>query len=247
MSVISKKMVYTQFLQRENFTHHHRYDEEMLQYDYIKDGDVRGIELAVSLFSSDLTGKLSDDPLRNTQYLFICSMTLVTRFAIEGGMEPEAAYTASDLYIQNADKCKNIADVTSLHREMVTWFTTQMSNLKKQDIYSKPIIHCLDYIYDHLHSIIRVDELADAVGLNPSYLSTLFKKEVGTSVSEYIRLKRVEACKNMLKYSDYSLTEISEYLAFSSYSHFVFIFRRYTQYTPGEFRKRFFRKTVLAE
>jgi AraC-like DNA-binding protein len=67
-------------------------------------------------------------------------------------------------------------------------------------------------------------------------------KEMGISVSEYIRRKRVEAAENMLRYSDYTLIEISQYLAFSSYSHFAGVFHAYTGLTPKEYRKRFYRK-----
>ena len=244
---ITKKLVYTQFLQRENFTRHHRYDEEMLQYEYIKNGDPRGIDAAEKMFSSNLVGKLSEDPLRNIQYLFVCSITLITRFAIEGGMEPETAYNKSDLYIQSMDKCKSVDEVHALHKQMTTHFVKHTSNVKKENVYSRPVVNCLDYIYEHLHESIKVYDLASETGLNPTYLSTLFKKEMGMPISEYIRRRRVEAAENMLKYSDYALTEIAEYLAFSSYSHFADIFRRQTGYTPKEYRKKFFRKTSLIE
>jgi len=172
-------------------------------------------------------------------------MTLTTRFAIEGGMEQETAYNTSDLYIQTVDNCTSIDQVRTLHEETCVHFVEQMRKLKKQDIYSKQVIHCIDYIYEHLHESIKINDLANAVNLNPNYLSVLFKKEMGIPVSEYIRRKKVEAAENMLKYSTYSLTEISEYLAFSSYSHFASIFRKYTNYTPKKYSKEFFRISSL--
>lgn len=237
--------MHMQFLQRENYLSHHKYDYEMLQYEYIKNGDPRAVDLAVEIFLSGGTGRLSEDSLRNAKYVFVCAMTLTTRFVIEGGMESETAYNTSDLYIQSADKCKTVDEVRVLHRDMTEYFTKHMRNLKKQTVYSKPVVLCLDYIYDHLHQIITVAELAEVVGINPSYLSTLFKKEMGLPISEYIRRKRVEAAENMLKYSDYTLIDISQYLAFSSYSHFADIFCKYTGFMPKEYRKRFFRKTDL--
>lgn len=99
----------------------------------------------------------------------------------------------------------------------------------------------MDYIYNHLHETIRVETLSALVGLNRSYLSTLFKKETGISVSEYILSKRMEAAQNMLRFSDYTYAEISAILAFSSQSHFNRVFRAQTGYTPKAFRNRFFR------
>lgn len=83
-------------------------------------------------------------------------------------------------------------------------------------------------------------EMAEQVDLNASYLSTLFKKEAGCSVSDYILLRKLEAARNMLKYSEYSYAEISAILAFSSQSHFCRIFKKETGYTPKEYRDRFF-------
>lgn len=245
MSDIHRKLTHKAFLQREHLTSHYRYDEDMLQYEYIKNGDPRGVDEAVKTFRSKGAGKLSEDPLQNAKYLFVCAMTLVTRFCIEGGMESETAYNTSDLYIQAADKCESVEEAAGLHREMAEHFVRQMAVLRNQDVYSKPVMLCVEYIYDHLHQVIPVAELAQNVGVSASYLSTLFKKEMGLDLSAYIRRKRVEAAGNMLKYSAYSLTEISQYLAFSSFSHFATVFRKYTGYTPKAYRKKFFRKTGL--
>ncbi len=57
---------------------------------------------------------------------------------------------------------------------------------------------------------------------------------------DYILLRKLEAARNMLKYSEYSYVEISAILAFSSQSHFCRIFKKETGYTPKEYRDRFF-------
>lgn len=57
---------------------------------------------------------------------------------------------------------------------------------------------------------------------------------------DYILLRKLEAARNMLKYSEYSYAEISAILAFSSQSHFCRIFKKETGYTPKEYRDRFF-------
>ena len=57
---------------------------------------------------------------------------------------------------------------------------------------------------------------------------------------DYILLRKLEAARNMLKYSEYSYAEISAILAFSSQSHFSRIFKKETGYTPKEYRDRFF-------
>ena len=99
----------------------------------------------------------------------------------------------------------------------------------------------MDYIYDNLHTKITLDKLAETVNLSPAYLSRLFHKEVGMTISEYIMMKRIQAAENMLKFSEYSSLEISNYLCFSSESHFIHLFKKHTGETPKNYRKNHFR------
>ena len=119
---------------------------------------------------------------------------------------------------------------------MFTYFTRHMASLTKDQVYSRPVIQCMEYIDLHLHIPIRLAELAEHVKLNPSYLSVLFKKETGIPVSEYVLNRRIDAAKNMLLYSEYFSSQISEILAFSSQSHFTKAFKANTGQTPKQFR-----------
>lgn len=251
----NQKLVYTTFLQREDARYHHSYDEELLQYEYVRDGDMRSVEESKRLFRTGIAGKLSNDPLTDKKYLFVASTTLATRFCIEGGLDPLEAYNMSDLFIQHLDSCHTVEEVNEHQTLMIIAFTQKMASLRNSDSSSstplpeqsqsgvtKPIMECIDYIYYHLHEKITLQALSDAVGLTPNYLAALFKKEKGMTVQTYIRSRRIEAAKNMLLYSDYSATEISAYLAFSSTSHFIRVFRDETGMTPRQYLQKNFRK-----
>jgi len=186
-------------------------------------------------------GKLSEDSLRNLKYHLIITVAFITRYCIEGGMEMETAYNLSDIYIRNVDVCKTEDEIYQLHREIVEEYTKRMQIIHKTNLYTKPITVCLDYIYDNLHTKISLDDLAAVAGLSPAYLSRLFHKEVGMTISKYITGKRIQAAENMLKYSEYSFIEISNYLCFSSESHFIHVFKKFTGYTPKLYRETFFR------
>ena len=233
---------YQGYLNREKDFSHHPYDKDMMQYELMRAGDPKAVTVARGMMDSDQLGHLSDDPLRNAKYLFVCGATLACRYAITGGMPGEKAYNASDLYIQRMDKCQNIQEVKELQLDMMAFYTNYMANLDKSRVFSKPVVMCLDYIYEHLNHPIRVEELAGEVGLSPSYLSTIFKKEMGVSISEYIMGRRIKAACNMLQFSGYSYAEIADELAFSSQSHFTKVFREHTGYTPKAYRAAFFRR-----
>lgn len=241
MSRSEKELTYKSFLNREYEFKHSPFEKEFEFYEYVKSGDTEGVERTMTALGGNGAGKLSDDKLRNLKYHFIVTIALITRFCVEGGMEMETAYTLSDLYINRADKCMYEEDIHILHREAILEFTGQMNRLAHDNIYSKPVIMTMDYIYDNLHSKISESEIAEYVSLSKTYISRLFKREVGVTISTYIAIKRIETAQNMLKYSDYSPVDIGNYLAFTSHSHFISVFKKYTGMTPNEYRKRYFR------
>lgn len=236
-----KELTYKAFMNREYSFSHSPFEKEFEFYDCVKSGDTEGVKRVMTPLGGSGSGVLSEDPVRNLKYHFVITVALITRFCVEGGLEMETAYTLSDLYIMKADKCKTAEEIHTLHMEAVLDFTKQMKKVSRGFIYSKPVIMTMDYVYDHLHSKITEEDIAEHVSLSTSYLSRLFKKEVGVTVSTYIAVKRVETAQNMLRYSDYPSLDIANYLAFTSHSHFISVFKKYTGMTPNEFRKKYYR------
>ncbi len=230
-----------EFRNREYMITHLSYDREMEFYQSVKVGNrTEALRLFKPLDSEGL-GKLSEDPLRNLKYHLIITIAFITRYCIEGGLPMEEAYNLSDIYIQRVDKCEAVAEVDEIHREVVDDYSRRMEKLHKNKLLSRPVITCIDYIYDNLHSKITLEDLADITGLSAPYLSKLFHKEMGVTVKQYILSKKVDAAENLLKFSDYPCSDISQYLGFGTESHFIYVFRKFTKTTPGEYRERFFR------
>ena len=239
-------IAYLAYLNRESNKRHHFYDEEMKQYILMQKGDPKAIPEADAIIRSNLTGHLSGNPVRNIKYLFVACVTITTRFAIEGGLDNETAYTSSDYYINRMDKLNSVDEVLKLHHEMFAYFTNKMAAIKKENVFSKPVLQCMDFIDLNLHQPIRLSHLCIYVGLSESYLSTLFKKETGLAVSDYILRRRIETAKNMLRYSEFTSAQISEILAFSSQSYFIRSFKKLEGMTPIEYQNSFFRHSLNA-
>ena len=96
----------------------------------------------------------------------------------------------------------------------------------------------IDYISDHLHSRIMIEETAKHLDISPAYLSRLFKSETGIPFSEYVNKKKAEEAANLMLYSEYTDTEISSLFGFSSQSYFIKVFRKFIGMTPKEYKKR---------
>ena len=224
------------------------YTGELNFYATVKSGDVNAVKeiLEAAPFMEISSSELSENPLQSLKYHLVISAAMLARFCIEGGMEHKHAYEISDLYIKRGDKAKNHTELKEIHFDMCIDYAKQMNSKHKNQVFSKPVVMCIDYIYSHLHCRLTVLELADIVGLNKSYLSHLFKNEIGIPLSKYILIRKIEASQRLLRYSDYSSSEIAELLSFSSQSHFVNSFHKETGMTPREYRNRYFNNTGLS-
>jgi 2-isopropylmalate synthase len=151
-------------------------------------------------------------------------------------------------YIQNnyhtvtLDELSEEKAILDLQKSMVYEFTTKMNALHKHKKFSKPVILAMDYIFSNLNQKLTVQLIADQVKRNPDYISRLFNKETGQTLSTYIREKRIEAAKNMLVYSDTPVSDIAQYLNFNSHSHFTEVFKKVEKVTPKEYRELHFRR-----
>ncbi|WP_029067492.1 AraC family transcriptional regulator [Lachnobacterium bovis] len=239
MNNLKKEQFYKEFIQREEHFFRAPFNPEIEFYNTIKSGDIKKIkELCSDAFINKKgLGTLSSNPLTNMKYHFVITTALTARYCIQGGMDLSTAYGLSDFYIQKMDSCHSIKEISDLHPIMCLDYTKRMQNLRKKNVCSIQVAQSIDYIYENLHSRITVAEIAEHVGLNRSYLSRLFKKEINCSINEYIRNKKIETAKNMLIYSSYKPSEISSLLAFSSQSYFTEIFKKQVGCTPTEFTK----------
>ena len=118
-------------------------------------------------------------------------------------------------------------------------YTGKMRRIKLNGAYSRQIVHGVDYIITHLHSRILLEDAAKYLDISPAYLSRLFKKETGMTFSDFVNKQKIEEAAALLLYTEYSDTQISTLLAFSSQSYFIKVFRKYMGTTPKQYKKQY--------
>ena len=182
------------------------------------------------------TGLLSVDPVCNLKYHMVVTTAILTRACIQKGMPIEEAFRLSDYYIRKLDYANTEDAVETIHDEMVLYFTGRMRLVLNDKMLSHTIRTCIDYIYAHLSERITVRELAEFCGVSATFLSKSFAQEMGISISDYIRERKIEASQDMLVNTEMSILEISCNLAFSSQSHFISAFKAQVGTTPKQYR-----------
>lgn len=220
----------------ENSFSHTTYRKELERFFYLAQGDERAIECSDQILQSDIQGKLSEDPLRNYKYLFIVNTGLATRFVIEAGVPQELTYSLSDVYIRKADVAKSEEEIRELNRELWKRLVEIVQDLHNDEPYSRPVKQCIDYMTSHFNTRIALKDLSSLTGLTPNYLASLFKRETGMTIGEYLAKFRVDSACALLTGTDYSYLQIALSLGFCSQSYFVKVFKSKTGFTPKAFR-----------
>lgn len=226
----------------EDFVHRQQNDE-LLFYSQVAGGDIDAIMENCRqhrFLDKEGVGVLSKYPVLNLKYHFVVTAAIMSRICIDSGMDMEVAFRLSDYYISQLDYIQTEKEVELLHNKMIQDYTKKMAKLKKTKALSKPVSDCLSFIHTHIKDRITIEDIAEHTGKSVSYISRLFKSEMNQSVSDYIRTAKIEKAKNMLRYSQISLVEISSYLSFSSQSHFIKIFREETGMTPKKYRSQYY-------
>lgn len=221
--------------------YHHTYMEERYVMDCVREGNVEEInERASGLFEK--AGILSKNRFNDQRNLAIVTTTMATREAIAGGVSPADAYRLSDYLINQIDRCQKIEEITELNRRSIYKFTKLVADTRKTRSFSSYTEQCKDYISQNYHHKIYMEDIAEAIGISQGHLSRVFRQDTGEKIQDYILKFRVKRAANLLKYSDATLSEISDYVCFNSQSHFGSVFKEYMKMTPGQYREKYKRK-----
>lgn len=219
----------------QNF--HNSYHFEQIYLEYIKEGNVTALKRFLKEFGHHLNaGRIAKHELRQAKNIAICAITLMTRSAIAGGMDIEEAYQLGDIYLTQCELLNAISDIGTLQYNATIDFCERVANSKYSAELPPDMMKCMQYVRAHTNQKITVDDIANYMGKSRSYVSKTFKKKLGFNLCDYIIKCKLEEAKALLNYTDLTISEISNYLAFSSQSYFQNLFKKQYGLTPKQYR-----------
>jgi AraC-like DNA-binding protein len=224
------------FESHENEFLHTPYDFEQGMLAAIEGGDVARLTALVLQPITGRAGQMSSDVIRQEKYTFVSAASQFSRAAVRGGMNYEAACFLADIYCQQMDQLQRVQDISALLFEMALDFCKHVHDSQGKPYYSKPVRSCCDYIFTHLHEDIHIVELVRISGFCSKSISQKFFNETGLSIPDYVHRERMMEAAQLLEFSTHSISEISNYLQYSSQSYFTRIFRGIYSVTPQQYR-----------
>ena len=208
--------------------------------DCVRRGNLHGVKQLLSDYQRHNIFKWSRDDILNYKLIYTSAMVLVYRTSVEAGMVESISAMIFKSFCDELDDCSSYSQIKSLFDRIIIDYTQRIADInmeKNQKIHFRPIVkNALDYINNHLHENITVSEISCYCSVSESNLRKKFKEDVGENIIFYIAKQKVSEAKTLLRYSDYSIIEISEYLSFSSQSYFTNVFKKVCGTTPAEYR-----------
>lgn len=160
--------------------------------------------------------------------------SLLSRVAIDGGAKTDNVFYLSSQFISQLYRRESLEDVCILMQEVLESFMNAMFyEIDKGNPY---IRKALRFMQDNYSEHLELNQVAEYVGLSPSYFSTLFKQVVGVSFREHLCQIRVEESKRLLLQKQYSLVDIALAMGFPDQSYYSKVFKRIVGVTPGKYR-----------
>ena len=160
---------------------------------------------------------------------------LLSRAAIEGGAATDTILKINNNFLKMLQQINDLDSLCFKLQEVVETFIDSMfHNIpSKNNELIKKAIH---FILQNFSSNVKLEDVANIVHLNPSYLSSIFKQSIGSSFKEYLNMVRIEESKRLLMNTDYSIIDIAIATGFEDQSYFSKVFKKYTGLTPKQYR-----------
>ncbi len=205
---------------------------------YIRVGDKMKIKNILLNLLGDIYVKTSGD--KNIIKLRIIELAaLISRAAVDGGLDAEIAMTMMEDFDKEICKVDNIEcffyeiyDVARnfLNKIFILGDKKHISLLKK----------ARSFIMENYSKPIKIEDVSQYLLISKSHLSRLFRKELDCTVNDYITRVRVEKAVELMKKRELSIKDISNSVGFKSQSYFTKVFKKHIDVKPVVYRNKLF-------
>lgn len=211
----------------------YRFENELIRA--VSLGQIHKESMLFNTLSSQSFERRLTDALRNSKNYCIIMNTLLRKAAEEGGVHPVYLDRISTSFALKIEQLPAANESSNLMREIFRAYcrlVRKHSTNKFSPIVQKAIL----MIDSNLSSSLSTGTLAANQNISEGYLSTIFKRETGKTVSEYIREKRIDHAIYLLSTTHLQIQTVALYCGIVDVQYFSKIFKKHVGKTPKEYR-----------
>lgn len=209
-------------------------EEPLLQA--ISKGDVTEAMSITRQFMSIIYPPRINDIVSDKKAALYSTNTLLRIGAGRSNVHPVYLHELSGKFVKMISDNSSTMKLDKIHEKMVRDYCRLVQN-KSRSQYSEMIRNTLNYIDFHLSQTLTLAILADYNHVSTSYLSKTFKKEVGSTITDYIMNCRIHSSLRLLSTSKIQIQEIASYVGMPDFNYYTKIFKRIIGCSPSEYRK----------
>ncbi len=215
-----------------------RYAMENQLLHAISQGLSHKVEMMLTNISNASYEKRTSDPIRNMQNYCIIMNTLLRKAVENGSVHPFYIDKLSSDFARKIEQVTTMESVRKLQKDMVHKYCLLVKNHSMQG-YSPLIQKVITYIDSDLTADLSLNSIASHMNVNASYLSTLFKRETGSTLTNYVNEKRIQHGILLLHSTGLQIQTIASYCGIPDVNYFTKLFKKKVGKTPKEYREIF--------
>lgn len=141
-----------------------------------------------------------------------------------------------ELYRRTGDK--QLREEMLNNRITAKWKEDTAELLKRAD-YHETVLRIVEYVRNHfMEEDMSIKQIADAVYISPTYLTSFFKNKTGKTIGQYIKDIRMEYALQLIEQKHYTVVEIAEKCGYADANYFAKVFKKENGVSPSEYRER---------
>ena len=213
-----------------------RYEGERELLNAVAHGMHHQAQIIISSWRSDMMEQRAADPIRNLRNYCIVLNTLLRKAVEQGNVHPLHIDRLSSAMAKKIETFHTMADGAELLQSMVHKYCLLVKNHSMQH-YSKLVQHVILRIENDLTADLSLRANAQQFSVNASYLSALFRKETGSTLTDYVNRMRIDHAIFLLNVTDMQIQTIAQYCGIPDVNYFTKLFKRSVGKTPKEYRQ----------
>lgn len=213
------------------------YDSEKLLMEAVSKGKLHLVTAAAgTVYNNGAEPRLSDS-LRDRKNNLVILKTLLRKAAEYGGVHPLHIHRLSSAYAQRIEKIRTIKESLRLQEEMIRDFC-QLVKKHSLSRYSYYVGKAITLVHYDLTADLSLHAIAEQLNVNDSYLSKLFHKECGCTLTAYVNRQRLERSALLLRDGSKTVQDIAADCGFQDSSYFIRLFKKQFGLTPAQYREQ---------